>query len=153
MFPNRSTNPHEPPHDAANGPVRTRQREILTFDPISGTHISVPESRVETRFTPDGGIHTVERLMDYYTCRCDPRRPPGGSCSVCGGKSCQACSLTCAKCLAPICRAHTRIFEDSPSRSLHLCPSCHGAEARRRIGWTVVRGLLSPFVHFEEKPR
>lgn len=149
MHPNHNAYPQ----GVANDPVRTRQREIETIDPITGQRQVVLESEVKTTFTPDGGIHTTERLMDLYICRCDPRRPPGGSCSVCGGKSCQACSLACIKCLAPLCRAHTRRFEESSSRTLHLCPTCHGAETRRRIGWSVVRGLLSPFVQFEEKPR
>jgi hypothetical protein len=147
MFP--TSNPTPPFNQPGGGTAaRTRQRFIITVDPRTGRQHAIPESEIETIFAPDGGIHTVERLADGYACRCDPRNPPGGSCSACGGRSCARCQRSCQTCLAPLCPAHTRVLAGAEGTAFVLCQTCFGAAMRRRIGISVVRGLLSPFVQF-----
>lgn len=101
---------------------------------------------------PSGGIDSGRIVPDrFYHCGCNAQEAMGGQCAEAGCRrvSCNKCFGRCAQCCKPLCLEHSRFLVEgaSPAR---LCRFCYGSATRRRRLRALAKGLLSPFVTFEE---
>jgi len=104
-------------------------------------------SRTEVRhfLTDDGAIvsHQTQR-ESARDCGC--LKPPGGFCAECGRLVCVDCFVHCWNCNKPLCLCHGNERRHAEIENAWLCGECHGRIKGKRI----LRGILKPFLSFEE---
>ena len=87
--------------------------------------------------------HTT-RIQGARRCAC--LKPPAGFCAECDMLSCVDCYGRCAECAKPLCSKCGRTQKSRSGETIRLCSECYGDAARKRL----LRGLLKPFVEFQE---
>lgn len=134
-------------------PVRHHLDLRHTFD-ADGQPVVEPVEAESVRLGKHGGITTRKWKVDrFYHCGCDAQQPMGGQCGEpgCRRVSCQRCFGRCTACGKPLCLEHTRYFDGGDTQPVKMCRGCHGKTARRHTIRSVVKGLLSPFVSFDDR--
>lgn len=133
-------------------PLRRTVSVRLTVD-SDGRPIIEPAEAESISLSRDGSLDRVVVAQDrFYHCGCNAQQPLGGRCGEpgCNRLSCTRCFSRCTSCHKPLCLEHLRnVLSDG--RSVPVCARCDGALRRKRVVGAVVRGLLSPFVAFDER--
>lgn len=135
-------------------PVRRTAHVIHMPDPETGQVDAQPVKDEIFVLSKEGSIDKIEvEHRTVYHCGCGIENPFGGRCVICRQLSCARCYGRCCSCQRPLCLEHSRFIETLPGRNDRFCPKCADAFKRRRVGRSIARGLLSPFVNFDTKPR
>lgn len=130
-------------------PIRRVISLVTTSDPKTGQPVSLPLREQHTTLSPDGSVDTLQ-TVSFYKCGCSADRPTGGRCNVCGGVSCQQCGRFCNRCNAPLCPEHGLSLPTDSGSTISFCRECYDSVKRKQIARTIGRGLLSPFVSFDD---
>lgn len=134
-------------------PVRRNVQVRMTFDADGQPVPEIVEADIVT-LGAQGGIDSGKIATDrFYHCGCNAQQPMGGQCGEpgCRRVSCEKCYGRCGSCLKPLCLEHTRFLDAGGSQPLRLCRACHGKAIRRNRFRAMVKGVISPFITFDER--
>ena len=134
-------------------PVRRHIQVRLTVDDDGNPVLETVEGEA-IDLSSDGSIDTTRIVPDrFYHCGCNASHPMGGRCAVsgCVHISCARCFGRCALCMLPICLEHSRSVVPKENQHVRLCPKCFDDYRRQHRVRRVIRGLLRPFIVFDDK--
>lgn len=136
-------------------PVRRDAHLKLTID-ADGNPVIEGVSGEAVTLSPEGSIDRVKVSADrHYHCGCNAEQPMGGQCAEPGCRriSCVDCfhRARCQACLKPCCLEHGRFMHSQEGRPVRLCFACYDALIRKRRLRAIVKGVLRPFVVFDER--
>ena len=133
-------------------PVKRNSTVVVTPDPDTGQVCATPVEETVIMLSPEGSIDTVRVVHDrVYHCGCNAQKAMGGRCIECRMVSCIDCFGRCARCSRPLCLEHSRFVQDRRGVSERLCRRCGERKARQQTAGAVLKGLLLPFLSFEEE--
>lgn len=133
-------------------PIRFVRRTDRVQDPWDGAPLQMEQRTDAHVLTDDGAIRSCHDTH-RRACVCGCVRPVGGVCADCGGPVCVGCFGFCDRCRKPVCPRHC-VHTPLPSpQGSRLCRECADSRARSAIIRRVIRGVLSPFLRFNDHER
>ncbi len=130
-------------------PIRgEREREVI-HDPWDQDEQQVGQNDTTHILNDEGAIESL-RTGRRVACVCGCLKPAGGFCAACTKPVCVDCYGFCSSCFMPLCPRHSVFSRIEDGSTARLCRACGGTSARKRLLRGVVRGVLSPFIRFDD---